>query len=647
MDSSNFITVDKPAGFLWPMELSARIFGLNAWSLLVPQALEGVATVGVLYATVRRWFGTAAGLIAGAVTALTPVAVLMFRFDNPDAALVLVLTLTAYAITRAIESGHTRWVVLSGVFLGLGFLCKQLAAFMVLPSFALAYLWAGQPKTWKRVRQLLAGGTALVVAAGWWVALVELIPASDRPYVGGSTDNSFLSLTFGYNGFGRLSGSEGAFGGGGGGAGAAGDIGRELERLMPEGGRGGGFGGGMFGGATGITRLFTGDFAGQVGWLVPAALVAVVALLWLSLRASRTDRTRAATLAWGGWLLVTGVVFSYMSGIIHPYYTIALAPAIGALVGIGAVELWRVRYTWFASAALAAGIALPVVWAWFLLDNTPGWFPWLRVVIAVAGVAAAVMILAGRVLRALHGRSRGILASAPVLLALIAGLAGPLAYSLNTSATTHTGSIPSAGPAVAGSFGGPGAPSGFPGGAEARPPSGAGGEFGGQASISVTLSKLLQGGASGYRWAAATVTSTSAASLELGSGGVPVMAIGGFSGSDPAPSLAEFQKLVAGHEIHYFVSGGGPGGFGGAGGAPGESGAGEERPEGFAAPGGIGGGSGGASQVTSWVEAHFKAETVGGTTVYDLTSPKAGAGSATSETAPAEARPVSGKQAAG
>ena len=208
LDSSNFITVDKTPASLWVMELSGRAFGFSSWSLLVPQALEGVAAVGVLYATVRRWSGPAAALIAGAALALTPVATLMFRFDNPDALLVLVMTLAAYTITRAVESGLTRWVALTGALLGLGYLTKMLQAFLVLPAFALVYLWAGPPALGKRLWQLLAGLAALVAAAGWWVAIDLLTPAADRPYVGGSTDNNILQLTFGYNGLGRLTGSE-------------------------------------------------------------------------------------------------------------------------------------------------------------------------------------------------------------------------------------------------------------------------------------------------------------------------------------------------------------------------------------------------------------------------------------------------------
>ena len=322
LDSSNFITVDKTPASLWVMELSGRIFGFSSWSLLAPQAVEGVAAVGVLYAAVRRWFGGRPALIAGAVLALTPVATLMFRFDNPDALLVLVMTLAGYTITRAIESGRTRWMLLTGALLGLGYLTKMLQAFLVLPAFALAYLWAGQPALGKRIWQLLAGAAALVVAGGWWVVIDLLTPAAGRPYVGGSTDNNILQLTFGYNGLSRLDG---------GGTGAR------------AGGPGTGGGSSLFGGATGITRLFQSDMGSQISWLLPAALIMLAALLWLRWRAPRTDRTRAAALLWGGWLVLTGLVFSYMSGIIHPYYTVALAPAIAALAGIGAVTLWQIR----------------------------------------------------------------------------------------------------------------------------------------------------------------------------------------------------------------------------------------------------------------------------------------------------------------
>ena len=303
-DAGNFITVDKTPASLWVMELSARAFGLNSWSLLLPQAAEGVAAAALLYATVRRWFGPAAGLIAATVLALTPVAALMFRFDNPDALLVLLMTAAAYATVRAIESGRTRWLVLTGTLLGFAFLTKMLQGFLVLPGFALAYLVAGPPRLGKRLLQLLAGGAAILASVGWWVAIVQLTPAADRPYIGGSTGNSVLQLALGYNGLGRLTGNETGSVGFRGGAGPS------------------------FGGPAGLARLFAADMGGQVSWLLPAALIGLAALVWLSWRSPRTDRVRAAALLWGGWLLVTGGVFSFMAGIIHPYYTIALAPAI-------------------------------------------------------------------------------------------------------------------------------------------------------------------------------------------------------------------------------------------------------------------------------------------------------------------------------
>jgi 4-amino-4-deoxy-L-arabinose transferase-like glycosyltransferase len=552
LDSGNFISVDKTPAFLWVMELSGRVFGLSSWSLLVPQALEGVATVGVLYATVRRWFGPAAAIIAGAVVALTPVTTLMFRFDHPDALLVLVMTLAAYATTRAIESGRTRWLVLAGALLGLGYLTKMLQAFLVLPAFAVAYLWAGPPGLGRRVWQLLAGGAALLAAAGWWVVIDLLTPVASRPYVGGSTDNNILQLTFGFNGLSRITSS----------------ADRGLAEGTAPGGTAAGPGGSPFGGATGIIRLFGADFGGQVSWLIPAALVALAAILWVSRHAARTDRTRAAALLWGGWLLVTGLVFSYMLGIVHPYYTVALAPAIGALAGIGATGLWRIRHTGFARVTLAAAVTVTGAWAWVLLDRSPAWLPWLRVVIVIAAAAAAGLVMARPGVRAVTARARTALAVTTASLVLAGALAGPLASSIETAATAHGGTVPSAGPA-------PGRPGG-------TPPA-----IGAMTDVTSPVVRLLEAGASGYQWAAATVGSTSAASLELSTGGRPVMAIGGFTGRDPAPSLAEFERLASGHRIHYFVSSGL-------------------------------GGTGDPAQITSWVRSHLQAETIGGMLVYNL-----------------------------
>ena len=428
-DSANFITVDKTPASLWVMELSGRIFGFSQWSMLAPQALEGVASVALLYAAVRRWFGPAAGLIAGLVLALTPVAALMFRFNNPDALLVLLMTAAAYALVRAIENGRTRWLVSCGIVLGFAFLTKMAQAFLVVPGFAVAYLWAGAPRSWlRRLWQTAVMCAGIIVGAGWWILIAELTPAADRPYFGGSTNNNILQLAIGYNGLGRLDGSEtGSVGGGGGGA---------------------------FGGAPGLLRLLHTEFGGQISWLLPAALISLAVMVWTSRRAVRTDRTRAAALLWGGWVIVTGLVFSYMSGIIHPYYMVALAPGIGALAGIGAMALWQARFRPWGRAVAAAAVVVTAVWAFILLDRTLGWLPWLRWVIGIAGVLAGCLVAAGPRLAGLTGvrsrRGRLALVLAPVGLALVAALAGPAAYALDTINTTYAGAIPSAGPQTAG-----------------------------------------------------------------------------------------------------------------------------------------------------------------------------------------------------
>jgi 4-amino-4-deoxy-L-arabinose transferase-like glycosyltransferase len=689
LDRSSFITVDKPAGFLWPMELSARIFGVNYWSLLVPQALAGVATVGLLYTTVRRWFGPASAIIAGAVMALAPVATLIFRFNDPDAFITLTATLAAYFITRAVESGRTRWLALTGVLFGLGFLGKMLAGFLALPAVALVYLVCGPPKLGRRIWQLLVGGAAMLATAGWWVAIVLLTPAADRPFVGSTTDNNILNLTFGYNGLSRLTGSRGGFPGGGAGraagrgfGSAAGEAARGPGALGAGGGGagGGGAGGGALGGGTGLTRLFGAEWGGQISWLILAALIAFVVMLWVSRRSARTDRTRAAALLWGGWLVVAGLVLSYMSGTTHSYYSIALAPPIGALTGIGAVGLWRIRHTWFARAAMAVALLATGAWAWVLLGRSPGWYPWLRVLILICAAGATVAILAGSAWRGIAARWRTVLAVATVSLGAIAMIGGPLAYSLDTAASSYSGAGPSAGPALTAARGAPGGAlgigrgafsgrGGFPGAGEAgrgefpgfrdgragRFAGGFGGAGGANPTVATAFVKLLEVGAGRYEWAAATDGSDSAASMELATGGVPVMAIGGFRGTDPAPSLADFEKLVAAHKIHYYVAGGrGGGGFGGAGaggafpgrgsgarsdfgdfgGPGGGAGGAGTGGAGGAGAGGAGGGLGGgglgggvattdAAQISAWVEAHFTATTVGGMTVYNLsTAPK-------------------------
>ncbi|MFI6878254.1 ArnT family glycosyltransferase [Streptomyces sp. NPDC050400] len=634
-DAANAITVDKPPAALWPMGLSVRIFGLSSWAILVPEVLMGLATAGVLYAAVRRRFSAAAGLITMAVFATVPVAALMFRFNNPDALLALLMTVTVYCVLRAMERGRTKWLVWAGVAVGLAFLAKTLQAFLILPPLALLYAVCAPVRLRRRFGQLALSGLAMVVAGGWWVAIVELWPASSRPYIGGSQNDSFLELTFGYNGLGRISGDEtGSVGGGGGGAGG---------------------GTGQWG-ETGIGRMFNSEIGSQISWLIPAALILFAAGVVLTRKAARTDTARAAFLAWGGSLLMTGLVFSFMAGIFHQYYTVALAPYIAALVGMGATVLWEERARITASATLGGAVAVTAVWGYVLLGRTPDYLPWLRWAVLVGGLAAGLgLALAGRLNRQLALSAAG--------LGLAASLAAPTAYTISTLNTGHTGSIVTAGPSGASMMGGGGPGGGggggrgggmpggnqqgggqmgqpptgngnqqgggFPGGGmpgqnqnqnqnqsqgtgqkqqqgtmpgggmgEGGPGGGGGGGMGGLlngAEVSSKAEKLLKADAGDYTWVAATVGSQNQASYQLATG-EPVMAIGGFNGTDPSPTLAQFKQYVEDGRIHYFIGSGSGGGMGGS-------------------------SSGSSAKITSWVEAHFKKVTVGNATFYDLTQP--------------------------
>ncbi|MTE14897.1 glycosyltransferase family 39 protein [Nocardia aurantiaca] len=620
-DAANSITVDKTPLSLWPMEISVRIFGLHSWSMLLPQALLGVASVALLWAIVRRNFGASAGLLAGLVLALTPIAAVMFRFNNPDAMLVFLMLAAAWAMTRAVADGRWRWVLLTGVFIGLGFLAKQLQVLLVVPALALTYLIAGPPTLGKRIIQLFGAAAAMVAGAGWWVLLAELWPASDRPYFGGSQHNSIIELTLGYNGLGRLDGNErGSVGGFGGG------------EQLPSGG------GGMWG-TPGIGRLFEPAQAGQIVWLIPAALVLLLAGIALRGKLARTDPQRATLILFGGWLVGTGLVFSLMKGIFHPYYTVALAPAVAALIGAGSALAWQHRDRLWVRLAAVLAMGLTTATAWIILSRSTSFVPWLRWAILVGGIVATALML-------IRLPRKGGLAVAAA--AALVGLAGPTAYAVDGIATAHQGPMPSAGPAVRGAWG-PGGPhggdhgmpngrtgnggpgngnagpgNGIPGGqhgmgmnhgdtANAGPggnggneggPGGFGGPAGGMMSASnpsAQVTALLKADGSDYTWVAATVSSNAAAGFQLATQ-LPVMPVGGFNGSDPSPTLAQFQEYVQVGRIHYFISGNQMGGDRGG------NGNGESRSQ--------------SAQITAWVKEHFSSQEVDGITLYDLTSPK-------------------------
>ncbi|WP_369371993.1 ArnT family glycosyltransferase [Promicromonospora sp. Populi] len=560
LDAGGAITVDKPPAALWVMGLSGRIFGFSTWSMLAPQALMGVGSVALLYATVRRWSGPAVGLFAAAALAVTPVAVLMFRFNNPDALLVLLLVVAAYCVVRACDATTARsgtlWLALAGTAMGFGFLTKMLQAFLVLPAFACVFLLAAHAPLRRRLWQLLVAAGAIVVSAGWWVATVALWPAESRPYIGGSTDNSVLELALGYNGLARLAAEDTGQAAPGTGGGGADDL------------------------AAGLGRLFGPGVGEQVAWLLPTALVALVLGLVLTRRAPRTDRARAGLLLWGGWLVVSAVVFSMMGGKFHPYYTVTMVPAIGAVVAITGRELWRRRNTETGRGGLALLAATTGAWAFVLLSRTPDWHPELRYLVAAATLVAIVVSLAGRVMRV------GLVA------ALAAALLGTSGYAIATAAAPHTGAEPTAGPVVE------------PDDADSDARAAAVGP----AAVSVELVEALQ--ATTTRWAAATAGAQSAAPLELASG-ASVIGIGGFTGTDPAPTLAQFQDYVANGEVTYFIAGGVEEGKTAA---SRDDAADDDATDDDAA-------ADPADDLTisAWVAENFTATDIGGTTVYDLT----------------------------
>ncbi|MDT5108059.1 MAG: hypothetical protein QOI25_5572 [Mycobacterium sp.] len=556
LDAGNAITVDKPPAAMWLMGLSGRLFGFNAFTMLLPQALMGVAAVAVLYFTVKRSSGPGAGLIAGAVLALTPVATLMFRYNNPDALLVLLLVVAAYCTVRAIENGSTRWMALTGCVVGFAFLTKMLQAFLVVPGLALAFLVAAPIGLSKRLGALLVGGATMILSAGWYIALVSLWPADSRPYIAGSTDNSLLQLALGYNGIQRIVGNAGAAGGGG-----------------PGGGRAGGGGNVFFGGEPGIGRMFGQSFGTESSWLLPAAIIGLLAGLWLTWRTARTGQVRAGLLLWGGWLLVTAAVFSFMDGTVHPYYTVALAPAIAALVGISVAELLRRKDSWLPRLTLAVMLAVTGVWAFVLLNRTPDWWPALRWVVLVGSVLVAAVVAVG-----LHrlGRATAVVAVAAALF----GLGATAAYSIETMSSAHGGPVSTSGPAKADGFGGPGGQGGP--GKPGQWPGGRGGD-------NAALEAMVQD--TDNRWAAAAIGSHTVDELELKTG-TSLMAIGGFTGRDPWPTLAQFQQYVADGQVRYFIGGN------------------EDGPMGHR--------TGTANDITTWVEQHFTKTDVGGTAVYDL-----------------------------
>jgi 4-amino-4-deoxy-L-arabinose transferase-like glycosyltransferase len=610
LDPGSFITVDKPPLSLWVLGLSVRVFGFSSASLLVPQALMTIASVALLYATVRRAFAArvggvfsapafapAAGLLAAAGLALTPVVVALGRFDDPDALLVLLFVGAAYLFVRALESGATKWLVWAGVVVGLAFMTKMLQGWMIVPALVAAYLLAGPPPLGRRLWQLGLFGAVMVAVSAAWPVAVSVWPGA-KPYVGGSTDGSVWDLIFGYNGFGRIFGGDGGPGGGG---------------------------GPTFGGQSGLLRMFNDQVGAQVAWLLPVAAVGLIAGLWLTRRAPRTDRVRAAWVLFGLWAVVHVVVFSGQEGIFHPYYVSASAPAVAALAGAGEVMLWR----WSARSiaglvALDLALLATAVVALVLLRRAD-YASWL---LAAVPAVAAMTVFGITWLRLDGGQSRRPLAAA-VVAGVLALLAAPAAYSVATTGHALAGGNLLGGPTQVsqGGFGGPAAGGPRGGGLRGAPPAGTAagasgptsgappfgrgagsgspgappaGGFGGPGASAAdsALVNFLTAHQGSAKYLVAATGSQATAPIIIATG-KPVVTIGGFNGGDNAPTVTQLAQLVRSGQLRYVLVGGG--------GAPG---------------GGPGGGSD-QQAIQAWVRQHGTAVTgltSGGGTLYRVSA---------------------------
>ncbi|MEH3054717.1 MAG: glycosyltransferase family 39 protein [Patulibacter minatonensis] len=591
-DPAGLMTVDKPPLALWVQAASVRVFGWSSWSYLVPQALMGIAAVGLTYDVTRRAFGRAGGFAAGLALALTPTAVAIFRHNNPDAALMLCITVALWAAVRGLETGRTRWLVWAGVAIGLGFEAKMAAALMVAPAIGAAWLWVRPGGSVRRtLGQLTAFGASAAAVGLAWPLAVALTPASDRPWISGTSDNSIWSLIFGYNGLGRLLGQDGGPGGPGGGMG----------------------GGGFFGGSTGPLRLLNESLGSQGGWLLGMAIGAGLLVL-VATRLRRTDLRTGWLIATGGAFAISAVAFSFASGIFHPYYVSALAPFTAALVGAGVGSTLALArgeaigagwvpggellgsarggdsptegvgarrrtssavLTAIAGAALVAGALSEAVVLGGATQLT-----WLSPVLLVGTLAAAGTLF---VVRDRRVRTAAVIAATSLL------LVAPGVWSAQTIGHNVGSTFPTGGPSGSGmggpgggrggmgrggagvqppqGFGGfgrpssPGATGGFPGmppqasgssssSTRARGAFGGGGMFGGdQSSVNSALAYAKANGGGTL-----VVSGQSGAASSILSSNADVAGIGGFSGRESEVSVTWFADRVQGGDIRWVLT---------------------------------------------------------------------------------------------
>jgi len=615
-DPGGFVSIDKPPVGFWLEVISAKIFGFNTVSILLPSALAGVLAVLLLYHLIRRHFGVVAGLLAALALAVSPISVVTNRNITIDSVLTLTLLFGAWTVMRAAETGRLRWLLLTAVIVGIGFNIKMLEAYLVVPAYGLLYLLAAPRSIWKRIAHLTLAGTLLLVISLSWMVVVDLVPASQRPYVGSTQDNSELSLALGYNGIQRLLGQ--SVGGTGGNRpanapnssngnrefsppGNSGPTNSGANGTQPQppsgttggpggpGGPGGsGPGGGIFNiGTAGPLRLFTQPLAEQIVWLLPLAILGAVALAWQRRLRFKDDRQQQSLVLWGTWLLTMGIFFSVAS-FFHQYYMTVFAPAIAALFGIGLVTMWRdYRRGGWRGWLLPIAIAVTIAEQIYVLTSYPTWGKILIPILAVLGVIAVGALVGARIFPQLERKARYLL---PALsLGILAIMITPTVWATIPVLTSTQADTLVAGPSTTSS-------TSFTIGSGQNGGNKQGANFGGGqdgTNVDSALLNYLEAHQGTAKYLVAVDSSNQADSIILATN-KPVMTLGGFSGSDPILTTSKLAALAKNGTVRYFLlNGGGFGGFG-------------------------------QSSLTTWIKQHCKVVTIsdssGSTQLYEYTA---------------------------
>lgn len=553
-DPGNAITVDKPPLGLWIMSLSVRLFGLNSWSILLPQAAMGVLSVYLLYRMVQKRTDAATGLLAGLFLAVLPVATVIFRYNNPDALLTLLMIGAAYATLESIDSGKLWWLLAAGALTGAGFLAKQLQILLVLPAMALSYFIFTRGSVPRKLIHLLAALSAACISGGWWFVVVQLTAPANRPFIGGTRNNNVLELTLGYNGLDRLTGEDAST--------AMSPTGTGLVEKMD----------------AGYQRFLQPQFTGQMGWFLPLAMAGLCLGIWCIVRRRGSPANRALMLMASAWLVCAATVLAFMSGIMHPYYAVTLAPPLCCLAAIALIHLLRKlksgRVRLVAGFTMLASMLVAEVAAIRSTVDFPG-LP--AVMLVVWGISVAALLLP-------EVNPSATRVTSTVLFGAL--LLGPILWSINTVLSPHVGAGVTAGPSVLNIR------TDHPSRQQLPPntlPSFTALMFG-DIPATGTLTKLRQVPDSAT-WVSAIVSSESAANYQLETGRA-ILAIGGFSGTDQFPTLEQFQELVGDGKVGSMVI--------------------QNLPPVTLE------GRGESARIVSWVTSHYSAESIDGAQYYDL-----------------------------